>query len=472
MMNHVEEAARRSAGVGAARAYELVRRELLTEFGADFFRSYLEPMRLLAERDSVVLFRAASAVAQERLKQQAQHRLEARLRAHMPGLERVEILIDREIDEDLRALADVRIEEAMPARPETPAVQLHGYSFENFCVDQSNYRAFTVAQMIASGAGMAFPIWMLHSPPGCGKTHLINALASEAQRITPDRKVLVMSGQEFLENFQSALHKRRDSSSFKDMVRAPDLLLIDDFQGICGKKATEEEAFFTIRNLTERGRQVVITANHAANGLGGLDERLRDTLKAATSCEITEPDQGLRRQILEARVRHHAARVKGFSVAPEALDMIAERMPVTGRELDGAISQLVIEAKISGGTTVSLDTATTALQDKLADVAHRRVTVQLVQKVTARYYNMTVPQLLERTRRNSIARPRQVAMFLATKLTRASLPYIGERFGGFDHTTIMYARDKVQELITTDAKLRADVEAIGKLARREPQPQP
>lgn len=467
-MNYGEETARRMAGVGAARAYELVRRELLTEFGADFFRSYIDPMRLLAERDGVVLFRAGSAVAQERLKQQALHRIEARLRAHMPVLDRVEILLDREISDELRALADVKFEEALPSKPAIPALHPNGYSFESFCVDHSNYRAFTVAQMIASGAGMAFPIWMLHSPPGCGKTHLINAIAAEAVRLTPDRKVLLLSGQEFLEQFQSALHKKRDSSLFKDMVRAPDLLLIDDFQGICGKRATEEEAFFTIRNLTERGRQVVITANHNANGLGGLDERLRDTLKAATSCEITEPDVGLRRQILDARMKHHASRVPGFAVAPEALDMIAERMPVTGRELDGAISQLVIEAKISGGTPVSLDTAVNALQDKLADVAHRRVTVQMVQKVTARYYNMTVPQLLERTRRNSVARPRQVAMFLATKLTRASLPYIGERFGGFDHTTIMYARDKVAELMVKDAKLKADVEAIGKLARREP----
>ncbi|HVZ99814.1 MAG TPA: DnaA/Hda family protein [Caulobacterales bacterium] len=469
-MNYGEEAARRTAGVGAARAYDLVRRELLTEFGADFFRAYVDSLRLLAERDGVVLFRAASQIAQERLQQQAQHRLEARLRAHMPGLVRVDILLDRDISDDLRALADVKAEGASPAQAAAPVEHPQGYCFENFCVDQSNYRAFTVAQMIATGAGMAFPIWMLHSPPGCGKTHLINAIAGEAARLTPDRKVLLMSGQEFLESFQSALHKKRDSHAFKDMVRAPDLLLIDDFQGICGKKATEEEAFHTIRNLTERGRQVVITANHAANGLGGLHERLRDTLKAATSCEITEPDQALRRQILDMRMKHHARRVAGFAVAPEALDMIAERMPVTGRELDGAISQLVIEAKISGGQPVSLDTAVNALQDKLADVAHRRVTVQLVQKVTARYYNMTVPQLLERTRRNAVARPRQVAMFLATKLTRASLPYIGERFGGFDHTTIMYARDKVQELMAKDAKLRADVEAIGKLARREPQP--
>jgi chromosomal replication initiator protein len=463
---HGEEIARSSnAGIGAARAFEMVRRELLTEFGSDFFRSYIDPMRLVAEREQILLFRAGSSVAQERLRQQAQHRLEARLRAYLPELGGVSILLDREIPEDVRALADARLEE-IQGRPAVPAPYGNGFTFENFCVDQSNFRAYTVAQMISGGAGMAFPVWLLHSPPGCGKTHLINAIAQDAAIKTPQRNVLIMTGQEFLELFQSSLQKR-NSASFKDMVRAPDLLLIDDFQRICGKKATEEEAFHTIRNLTERGRQVVITADHNAHGLGGLDDRLRDTLKAATTCEIMEPDFELRRRILETRVQHYARLVPGFSVAPAALDMIADRLAVTGRELDGAVGQLVIEAKISGGE-VSVEAAVNALQGKLSDAAERRITVQLVQKVTARYFNMTVQQLLERTRRQAIARPRQIAMYLATKLTRASLPDIGERFGGFDHTTIMYARDRVAELMETDLKMRHDVEAIARSARREP----
>ncbi|MEJ0058617.1 MAG: DnaA/Hda family protein [Terricaulis sp.] len=452
--------------MGAARAFEMVRRELLAEFGSDFFRSYVDPMRLVAERDNVLMFRAGSSVAQERLKQHAQHRIEARLRAYLPELGRVDILLDREIPEEVRAMADARLDDVQARQPAAPAAHPQGYSFENFCVDQSNFRAFTVAQMISGGAGMAFPVWLLHSPPGCGKTHLINAIAQDAAIKTPQRNVLIMTGQEFLELFQSSLQKRT-SSSFKEMVRAPDLLLIDDFQRICGKKATEEEALHTIRNLTERGRQVVITADHNAHGLGGLDDRLRDTLKAATTCEIMEPDFELRRRILETRVQHYARLVPGFSVAPAALDMIADRLAVTGRELDGAVGQLVIEAKISGGE-VSVEAAVNALQGKLSDAAERRITVQLVQKVTARYFNMTVQQLLERTRRQAIARPRQISMYLATKLTRASLPDIGERFGGFDHTTIMYARDRVAELMETDLKMRHDVEAIARAARREP----
>jgi chromosomal replication initiator protein len=466
-MEHVEGARRETAGVGAARAYELVRKELFGEFGADFFRSYIDPLRLVAEMDGVLLFRAGSQVAKERLTQQVQHRLEARLRAYEPRVSATQILLEHEIPDDVRALAHARIEEARP-QPAAAPTQAQSFLFDTFCQDGSNQRAYAVAQMIASGDGEAFPVWLLHSAPGYGKTHLLTAIAREAAVRTPDRKVLMMTGQEYLEQFQSALHKKRDSSAFKEMVRAPDLLLIDDFHRICGKKATEEEAFDTIYELTRRGGQVVLAANHGAAGIEGLDDVLRARLKGAASCEILEPDAPLRRRILDMRLQHHARLTPGFSVASDALDMIAERVHGSGRDLDGALSQLLIEWKISGGIQVTLEAAANALQPQLSEAAERRITVQLVQKVVARSHNMSVQQLLERTRRHSIARPRQIAMFLACRMTHASLPDIGARFGGFDHTTVMYARDRVAALVDQDPAFRAEVETIARAIRREP----
>lgn len=476
-MDQGEEARRLTAGgglsgsgpsMGAPRAYELVRKELLGEFGADFFRSYIDPLRLVAEWNGVLLFRAGTQVAQQRLRQQVQHRLEARLRAYLPDLAPIEILLEHELPEDVRSLADARFEDARAPQAATSFVRAPDYSFENFCVGESNHRAFTVAQMIAAGAGVAFPVWLVHSPPGCGKTHLLSAIVRHAQQATPDRKVLMLTGQEFLEQFQNALHKKRDSSTFKEFVRAPDLLVIDDFHRICGKKHTQEEAFDTFHDVTRRGGQVVIAANHGADGLEGLDDTLRAKLKGAAACEILEPDAALRRRILAMRVEHHARAAEGFSVAPEALDMIADRMHVTGRELDGAVCQLLIEWKISGGSQVTLEAAANALQSKLADANERRITVQLVQKVVARHYSMTVQQLLERTRRHAIARPRQIAMYLACKMTHASLPDIGQRFGGFDHTTIMYARDRIAALVETDVNFKAEIENVARAIRREP----
>ncbi len=453
-----------AVGIGAARAFDRVRKELMAELGADFFRSYIDPLKLIAEWNGTLLLQAGSRVAQERLRQQVQHRLEARMRVYEPRLGPIDILLEHELPEEVRAyLADG--EGDAPSLTPRPS---NGFEFEAFCVDQTNHRAFTVAQMIAAGAGVTFPIWLLHSPPGCGKTHLLTAIATEVGRRTPGRKVLMMTGQEFLEHFQSALHKKRDSSAFKDMARAPDILILDDFHRICGKRATEMEAFDTFHEITRRGGQVVLAANHGAEGLDGLDDTLRARLKGAASCEIQEPEALLRRRILDMRVAHHERSSPGFAVAAEALDMIAERMHVTGRELDGAVCQLLIEWKISGGTPVTLEAAATALHSKLAEASERRVTVQLVQKVVARHFGMTPQQLLERTRRHAIARPRQIAMFLACRMTHASLPDIGQRFGGFDHTTIMYARDKVQDLVDQDANLKAEVEGIARAIRREP----
>ena len=472
-----------SPEIGAKEAYRLARRELLGEVSAAFFNSYIEPLRFIAEWNGKLIFCASSPAAKERLNQQTRFRLESLMKARLPNIAGVDILLAREVPEEVLSLADAaeQPEVAAPSpltggaeeslapttEPAAEAVQPNSYTFEHFCVDQTNFRAFAVAQMVASGAGRSFPVVLIHSPPGWGKTHLMHAIKYESQRINPEREVLLMSGQEFLERFQSALHKDRDSATFKHKVRAPDLLLIDEVQRMCGKRATSEELMHTIVALNARGSQVVLTANHSAQGLEGLDDQLREKLKSATTCEIFEGGQELRRRILDSRVRHHMRDNPKFSVADSALEMIAERMPVSGRELDGAVSQLVLESQILNGMEVSVEAAASALQGKLNDSAERRITVQIVQKVVARHYNMSVQQLLERTRRQNIARPRQICMYLATQMTKNSLPDIGERFGGFDHTTIMYARDKVAELIKTNGGVAQEVEALKQLIRRE-----
>jgi len=223
--------------------------------------------------------------------------------------------------------------------------------------------------------------------------------------------------------------------------------------------------FDTMFDVTRRGGQVVLAANHGPEGLEGLDEVLRSKLKGAATCEITEPDEALRRRILDMRVQHHALAHPGFSVAPEALDMIANRLHVTGRELDGAVAQLIIEWKICGGTQVTLEAAANALQNKLSESAERRITVQLVIKVVARHHNMTPQVLLERTRRHAIARPRQVAMALAKELTQLSLPEIGSNFGGRDHTTVLHACRQVAKLRETHPELHHDVSFLLQVLR-------
>lgn len=476
-MERFEEAGRRVvAADGAVRVYDRVQRELLSEFGADSFRTYFEKLQLAAQYDGRLVFVAHSPSARDWLRANAQHRIEARMRAHMILEGEPAIMVDEElplpVQDFVRArrgpapAAGAALAEA-PAAP-APKPAYPGFTFDTLCVDESNHRAITLLQLVASGAPVNFPLVLIHSPPGCGKTHALHATEYAARLAAPDRKVRYMMAQEFVEEFQYAIHKKKDASEFKAKVREPDLFLLDDVHRIAGKKATEEEFLDTITLLNSRGRQVVLTADQGPDGIGGFDDRLRHHLSGAAVCEIQEPDEALRKRILEAKVRHYQSTTPGFVVAPAALDMMARRISGSGRLLDGAVSQLVVEARVSGMQEVTLEAAENALRGKLNERADKPIKVATVLKVVARYNNMTVEQLLTRSRQRSFARPRQIAAYLCTQLTPASLPDIGRRFGGFDHSTILYSRDKIRESLETDSKLRVEVDILTRLIRKEP----
>jgi chromosomal replication initiator protein len=449
--------------VDAVTAFDAVRLELRAEFGEREYASYVRHLECGGLRDGALLLIADNSVVRDWANRNAVDRIEARLRAHGAPYP-VEVIAARDAPADLT-----------PVRAARPAATLQPVSssgplapdmtFANFVSGASNYRAFTVAQMVASGAAVAFPLVLLHGPPGVGKTHLLMSIAHEVSRQQPQRKVLYMMSQAFLEDFQAALHRKKDAAGFKQYVREPDLLLLDDVQRLAGKRATEEEFFDTIAMYRAKcGGQVVMTADHGPTGLTGFDERLKQQLKSATACEVGEPDRAMRRAILDRCVARQQRLWPEFSVSDGALDMIADRLEASGRILDGAIAQLVVEARISGAE-VTMEAAQDALQNKFAvHSEHRRITVQRVLKVVANYYGMSVPEMLARTRQRAIARPRQVAMHLACKLTSASLPDIGRRFSmtenPYDHTTVMYGRDKIAELAETDTKLRQDLSRL------------
>jgi len=474
-MDRIEESARGvGAAEGAVRVYDRVRRELMSEFGPELFRDFFEGLELAAEYQGRLMFVADSEKARDWLRRHGQHRLEARMRAHMILEDEIEIHTIEGLPGPVRdfigdrAPAMRRAEAQAPAEP-LPPPTYPGFTFDTFCVDESNHRAVTLLQLVASGAPMNFPLVLLHSPPGCGKTHLLHACAYAAMCAAPERKVRYMMAQEFIEEFQYAIHKKKDSSEFKQRVREPDIFFLDDVHRIAGRKVTEEEFLDTVIMLNSRGRQVVITADQGPDGIGGFDDRLRHHLSGAAVCEIVEPNEALRRKILEAKVRHYQTTTPNFRVAPEALEMIARKMVGSGRLLDGAVSQLVVEARVSQMEEVTLEAAENALRGKLNDRGDNKlVKVATVLKVVARHNNMTVDQLLTRSRQRAFARPRQIAAYLCTKLTPASLPDIGRRFGGFDHSTILYSRNKIQEAMETDQRLRGEVDALTRLIHKEP----
>jgi chromosomal replication initiator protein len=447
--------------IGAAQAYERVRKELKAEFGEEEFRSWFAELRLVGEDEGALLFATPSATARDWLRRNAQHRIEARLCQH--------VALERALHIVTEAEAAARFGEAAPAPLAAPAAPAPApaaalaNTFASFCVGASNEGAYNTARAISRGEGGAFPLVLLHGAPGVGKTHLLQAIAAESRRLAPARRVRYMMSQLFIEDFQAAIHKKRDCSGFKASVRENDLLLLDDVQRIAGKRATEEEFFDTIAVVTAQGGQVVMSADHGADGLSGFDERLRAHLKSAVECVVGEPDFALRRQILDAKLAQYAATAPGFQISPAVLDMIAARVRGPGRLLDGAIKQLFVEVGMAG-REATLELAEAVLKSRFS-AAEKRPTVDLIIKTTAKHFALTPQELLSRSRKRAIARPRQIAMFVCTRMTTRSLPDIGNRFGGFDHTTVLYARDRVAELFQSDAQMRQEVEAVENAVR-------
>ncbi len=444
------------AETSAHAAFARARKSLEDLFDQDEYRAWIEPLRLVGMTNGALVFVAPNSVVRDRVRNYVQHKLERLLGEQMPLESPIQVTVASELPAEARELAaaatPIRSEVRIEAAPE-PSAQHN--TFESFCVGASNAAAHLLAQDVARGEAQAFPLVMLHGPPGVVKTHLMQAVAHEAARVAPHRRVRLMMAQIFIAAFQAALSNRKDMSAFKALVRENDLLLIDDVHRIAGKRATEEEFLDTVAVVMSLGGQVVVSADHGPQGLQGFDERLRNQLRGATDCALGMPDFELRRRIVEMRAGLYRATAPQFALPPEVTDLIAARMAVTGRELDGAVRQLLMAHR--EGAPLTLAEAEQRLKHKFSE-PEKRPTIELIIKTTARSFGLTPQQLLSRTRQQAIARPRQVAMYLACHMTTRSLPHIGKRFGNFDHTTVLYARERVPQLMEKDPAFRAEVE--------------
>jgi hypothetical protein len=290
---------------------------------------------------------------------------------------------------------------------------------------------------VASWADGHFNPVVFHGPYGFGKTHLLNALAWEALRTAPGKRVVYLSAERFTTTFVKALQDKQ-TQAFKEELRNADLLLIDDVHFVAGKTQTQEELFHTLIALVEDGRRVVLTADRSPTELSEMEPRLRSHLQAGLVCGIEPADRNLRLGILERKL-HTLAQNGGFVPAarPEVLQFLADRFTDSVRELEGALNTLV--ARVGGDIArLTLDEAQAILRPHLS-VNERKVTVDMIQKAVAEHFGLKQADLISERRARAVARPRQVAMWLAKQITTRSLPDIGRRFGGRDHTTVLHA---------------------------------
>ncbi|MEM7021299.1 MAG: chromosomal replication initiator protein DnaA [Pseudomonadota bacterium] len=328
------------------------------------------------------------------------------------------------------------------------------FTFENFVVGKSNNLAYAAAKRVAELDSPPFNPLFLYGGVGLGKTHLMHAIAWQIARDNPGRKVVYLSAEKFMYQFVKAL-RHKDTMRFKELFRSADVLMVDDVHFIGGKGSTQEEFFHTFNALADRGSQIVISSDRSPSALSGLEERIRSRLGWGLVADIQPTTYELRLGILHCKAQAFAQDAK---VPENVLAFLAHRITSNVRELEGALNRVIAQA-VFVGRDITLDMAQDVLQDLLR--AHeRRVTIEDIQKLVAEYYQIRVSDMHSARRARAVARPRQVAMYLAKHLTPRSLPEIGRKFGGRDHTTVMHAIRKIDELRAIDPVLNEAIETL------------
>lgn len=337
-------------------------------------------------------------------------------------------------------------------------------TFETFILGKANALAHAAALRVADAeakAPLSFNPLFLHSAAGLGKTHLLNAIAWRIRQRHPERKVLFLTAERFMYNFIAAL-KQRDTLAFKDQFQSVDVLLIDDFQFLQGK-TMQAEFCHTFNSLVDAKRQVVVAADLPPAQLDTIDQRMRSRLMGGLVVDIEMPELELRRAILASRMGEMAKKNPGFSLSEEVAEFIANKITGGGREIEGALNRIVAYQQFNNTQPVSLDLAAMVLRDMSQNPDQCRVKIDDILKVVGRHYNVQRADLLSPRRSRAVVVPRQIGMYLAKKLTPRSLPEIGRRFGGRDHSTVLHAVRKIEDQMRTDERLAREVALLIRL---------
>jgi chromosomal replication initiator protein len=333
--------------------------------------------------------------------------------------------------------------------------------FDSFLVGRSNALAHAAAQEVAkarAGEPIRYNPLYVHAAVGLGKTHLLHAVAGGAE--AGGRRVLYLTAERFMFGFVSAL-RAQTALAFKETLRGIDMLVIDDVQFLQGKTVSAEFGH-TLNALIDAGRQVVVAADRPPTELESLDDRLRSRLAGGLAVEMASLDEDLRLSILKSRVSVAREANPGFDVPPSVLGYVARTVTANGRDLDGAVNRLLAHNTLTGAA-VTLDMAEEALRDLIRNREPKRVKIEDIQRIVARHYNVSRADILSARRTATVVRPRQIAMYLSKVLTLRSLPEIGRRFGGRDHTTVLHAVRKIDGLLHSDNSLAEDVDLLKRM---------
>jgi chromosomal replication initiator protein len=442
--------------------WDIVRQELQKAIGKNNFVTWIEPLTFSGQTGDVLRFSVPTRFLGDWVSRNFSDKILTEFAKHGMVAERVEYIVRRAAIVEVSKGAPPPVDAVQP-EPENdlPIAPLdRRFTFDNFVVGKPNELAHAAARRVAEGGPVTFNPLFLYGGVGLGKTHLMHAIANELNAQTPRPRVLYLSAEQFMYRFIQALREKQ-IMDFKELFRSVDVLMVDDVQFIAGKDSTQDEFFHTFNALVDQGKQIVISADRAPGEIKDLEERIRSRLQCGLVVDLHPTDYELRLGILQQKSNKFGQQYGGITIADGVLEFLAHKISTNVRVLEGALTRLYAFASLVG-RPIDMDLA----QDCLADIlrtSDRRVTIEEIQRKVAEHFNIRLSDMIGPKRVRTIARPRQIAMFLSKELTSRSLPEIGRRFGGRDHTTIIHGVRKVEELRESDPQFAEDVDLLRRL---------
>jgi len=448
----------------------LLRNKLLKAIGRNNFTTWIEPLEFQELQDGVAVFSVPTNFMGNYVSQnfadlilyelntsgETVQRLAFRVAANSP------VRPTQVTDSSPKATPEVAVVPQMD-NPQSPLDSLQAapldsrFTFDSFVVGKPNELAHAAARRVSEGGPVTFNPLVLYGGVGLGKTHLMHAIAWDLKTKHPELNVLYLSAEQFMYRFVQALRERR-MMDFKHLFRSVDVLMVDDVQFIAGKDSTQEEFFHTFNALVDQNKQIIISADRAPGEIKDLEDRVKSRLQCGLVVDLHPTDYELRLGILQNKVQQYRSTYPDLTISDGVLEFLAHRISTNVRVLEGALTRLFAFASLVGR---EIDMELT--QDCLADVlraSERKISVEEIQRKVSDYYNIRLSDIIGPKRLRSYARPRQVAMYLCKQLTSRSLPEIGRRFGGRDHTTVMHGVRRIEELKVTDGQIAEDVEML------------
>jgi len=470
---------------GADTVWGRVRARLRAELGEDIFTSWFARLDLVSIADGVAHLSVPTRFLRSWLHGHYIDRIEAMFAEERDDVRKVSIAL-REAGQKVvlarispasppaggpssaPAAADVVVAATPPGATPTRAQDYFESSpldrrlvFSTFHIGRSNILAHSAALQVVQAAPADMPVYnplFVHSAVGLGKTHLLQATAQAVA--ANGRRVIYLTAEKFMYGFVAAL-RSQTALAFKETLRAIDLLVIDDAQFLNGKQV-QQEFCHTLNALIDAGKQVIVAADRSPADLESLDERIQSRLAGGLVVEIGALDEALRLKVLESRIQTARMRLPGFAIAPDVIAHVAQLVTANGRDLEGAVNRLLAHATLSGGP-LDKEGAELAIRDLIRTHEPKKVKIEDIQRLVANHYNVSRADILSSRRTATVVRPRQIAMYLAKLLTLRSLPEIGRRFGGRDHTTVLHAVRKIDGLVARDTSLAGEIDHLKRM---------